>query len=347
MAKMGVRRRTPRYMGALTMREVGVKEWLRDVLDPAMPGTDGRTLVVKPLAFGGMLLVIVVLAICRYFLGVLDTSDAQGPTVILGLLASLGVLAIAHGPRRLAQVHRGSWFTLAVATGLYLLFWYWGRADAFDGWLLPLLGKTRSEVPLLAFAYFCLNNLLVLLLPALLAGWLYNRSRPSDFGLYGPGNPHPVGARPLWPLYAVALMVVLPFVVQAGTADAFLRYYPMYRKVIAPDGSLPIGTLLLCQALYLSQFAFVEAFFRGYMIFGMERGFGAYGLALMAVPYVTGHFGKPMPEALGAIVAAVLLGWFALKHRSIWLGVALHVGVAITMDTMALMGRGTRITWGL
>jgi hypothetical protein len=46
---------------------------------------------------------------------------------------------------------------------------------------------------------------------------------------------------------------------------------------------------------------------------------------------------------MGAILAGTALGWLALKHRSVWLGAALHVGIALVMDAMALWGRGTTL----
>ncbi len=56
----------------------------------------------------------------------------------------------------------------------------------------------------------------------------------------------------------------------------------------------------------------------------------------MTIPYCMIHFGKPMPEALGAIGAGVVLGLLSLKTRSIWLGAAIHIGVAWTMDALAI-----------
>jgi membrane protease YdiL (CAAX protease family) len=51
------------------------------------------------------------------------------------------------------------------------------------------------------------------------------------------------------------------------------------------------------------------------------------------------HFGKPMPETLGAIFAGIILGVLSLKSNSIWLGVLLHFSVAIAMDCFALLHR--------
>ncbi len=49
------------------------------------------------------------------------------------------------------------------------------------------------------------------------------------------------------------------------------------------------------------------------------------------------HFyGKPFPETIGAIFAGIILGTLAMRTRSIWGGVLIHVGVAMTMDALAL-----------
>jgi hypothetical protein len=43
-----------------------------------------------------------------------------------------------------------------------------------------------------------------------------------------------------------------------------------------------------------------------------------------------------MPETLGAIFAGIALGTLSLFTRSIWLGVAIHVSVAVSMDLISL-----------
>ena len=58
------------------------------------------------------------------------------------------------------------------------------------------------------------------------------------------------------------------------------------------------------------------------------------------------HFGKPLPETLGALAAGLTLGFLALKHRSVWYGVAVHYGVALSMDLLAVRGNGFVITMG-
>ena len=42
--------------------------------------------------------------------------------------------------------------------------------------------------------------------------------------------------------------------------------------------------------------------------------------------------------SIGAIFAGLLLGTLAMRTRSIWGGVLIHAGVAISMDVLALRG---------
>ena len=94
------------------------------------------------------------------------------------------------------------------------------------------------------------------------------------------------------------------------------------------------------QMFYWCQFIALEFFFRGFMVHGLRHRFGIYSVFVMTVPYCMIHFGKPMPETFAAIVAGIVLGFMSLKTRSIWLGAALHIGVAATMDGLALWRLG-------
>ncbi len=88
------------------------------------------------------------------------------------------------------------------------------------------------------------------------------------------------------------------------------------------------------------QFFSLEFFFRGFLIHGTRARYGYYAILLSVVPYCMIHFGKPLPETLGAIVAGLALGTISLFTRSIWLGVLIHVSVAVSMDLLSLAIQG-------
>ena len=52
------------------------------------------------------------------------------------------------------------------------------------------------------------------------------------------------------------------------------------------------------------------------------------------------HFGKPISETAGAIIAGIVLGFLSLNTNSILLGILVHVTVALTMDICALWRSG-------
>jgi membrane protease YdiL (CAAX protease family) len=168
------------------------------------------------------------------------------------------------------------------------------------------------------------------LLPALTL--LAMRHNPLDFGLRLRGVTHHA------PLYVVLALLMLPVVVLASFTASFQSYYPFYDYA----GQTRAG-LALWELLYAVQFVTLEFFFRGFLLFSLERFLGAYAIFVMVIPYCMVHFGKPFIETLAAIPAGVILGALALRTRSIWPGAALHVAIAWTMDLLSLAHRGTLV----
>lgn len=138
----------------------------------------------------------------------------------------------------------------------------------------------------------------------------------------------------LW-IYVTLYLVVFPFVLIASFGPSFQRTYPFYTPV--PGGW---ALFFIFEFFYLIQFLYLEFFFRGYILFNLEKSFGYYSVFIMAIPYCMIHFHKPMLEAFSAIVAGIILGTLALRTRSIWYGVLIHVSVALTMDILALIQKG-------
>ena len=87
------------------------------------------------------------------------------------------------------------------------------------------------------------------------------------------------------------------------------------------------------------QFLGAEFFFRGVLIHGLKHRFGFYSIFISIIPYCMIHFQKPFLEALGSIIAGLILGMMSLRTNSVIMGTALHFGVALTMDICALMMR--------
>ncbi len=95
------------------------------------------------------------------------------------------------------------------------------------------------------------------------------------------------------------------------------------------------------EALYACQFLALEFFFRGFLLHGLRPKFGAYAIPVMTIPYCMIHlYGKPLLESLASIPAGLALGFMSLRTRSVLLGAAIHVSVALSMDLASLWRQG-------
>jgi membrane protease YdiL (CAAX protease family) len=99
---------------------------------------------------------------------------------------------------------------------------------------------------------------------------------------------------------------------------------------------------MIWEVIYFLQFLGLEAFFRGWMVGALRRSMGAGAIFALAAPDCMIHYGKPDLEAIGAIVAGVVLGSLAMRTRSIYAGFLVHITVALLMDLLALW-RGHRL----
>ncbi len=136
----------------------------------------------------------------------------------------------------------------------------------------------------------------------------------------------------LW-IYILLFLIVLPAVIAASRTPEFRHTYPFYR--LANRSGFDLWTW---EGLYAAQFVSLEFFFRGFILQGLRRALGSNAIFVMIVPYCMIHYGKPLPETLGAIGAGLILGTLAMRTKSIWGGVLIHIGVAMTMDVLALHG---------
>ena len=126
---------------------------------------------------------------------------------------------------------------------------------------------------------------------------------------------------------------MIPVVFLVSMSTKFYRFYPLYR----PSSG---GDWMLFELVYLIQFFCVEYFFRGFALFRLHKDIGNKAIGVMVVPYALIHIHKPYPEAIGSIIAGLVLGHLAIKGRSIWPGVFLHMLIALSADTFGLYFSG-------
>lgn len=83
-----------------------------------------------------------------------------------------------------------------------------------------------------------------------------------------------------------------------------------------------------------------EYIFRGWILFGYARKYGADALWLQAVPFAIAHLGKPKIETLSTIFGGFAFGWVAWRTGSFLYGLVIHwfIGVLIILVSNGLFG---------
>ncbi len=203
-------------------------------------------------------------------------------------------------------------------------------------WLGELCGRSYVQqleasgwLELAGYLWWTGCHLLTFILLPWLVIRLVFKARMRDFGWrWNQVSEH-------WRGYLLLLSPILVFVVLVSQGEDFVHHYPFYRSA----GRSWLD-LLLWELLYLSQFVFLEFFFRGFMLNALRPAIGANAIWVMCVPYLMIHFPKLWLEATGAILFGLFLGILALKSRSIWGGILVHAGVALSMDVAALLQKG-------
>ncbi len=217
------------------------------------------------------------------------------------------------------------------ATLLMVVFNYWGLPSRFAGTsfhqgVADRLGEGYSAYfLLLPYQYWGVSSLVIRVVAPLAVITIILRESPRDWGFRLGGQWEHL--RP----YVWFLAAMVPVLFLASSLGAFQAKYPLYS--FAVEGGWHFWGY---QLFYGMQFLGLEAFFRGFLVFGLYPRLGVYAVPVMVIPYTMIHFGKPAPETFAAVIAGFILGYLALKSRSFLWGWMLHWGVAITMDLLVI-----------
>ena len=221
---------------------------------------------------------------------------------------------------------------LLSAAVLLTVYRYYGRRQFFRGLLSEHLVEFpfRSLIPF--FGWYLFASIPLLIIPICLIRWVF-REPLRDYGVQV-GN-----AR--WGLSFVALAYVLmvPILLIVAQWPSFQGKYPLFQRYYQ-IGTLSLGTrclvLIAYELAYGCYFVSWEFFFRGFMLYGLESRFGIYSIFIQTIPFAIMHYGKPFPEAMGAVFTGILLGLVGLHTRSFWYAFLVHWLVALSMDMLAL-----------
>ncbi|RYD53510.1 MAG: CPBP family intramembrane metalloprotease [Sphingobacteriales bacterium] len=141
----------------------------------------------------------------------------------------------------------------------------------------------------------------------------------------------------LKPYFGLLALMLIPLLWAARQPD-FQAMYPRAAHLNLPYQG-PYNTLLTAgyEVLYTLDYVVTEFFFRGFLILHFARRVGEKAILPMCIFYVVIHFDKPIAEAISSFFGGMILGVLALRTRSIYGGIIIHVGIALIMEALGLL----------
>ncbi len=129
------------------------------------------------------------------------------------------------------------------------------------------------------------------------------------------------------------IMIMLPYILWmayvASSTVSMQAEYPIAKSTMQ---SWPL--FVTVEIFLLIYYLGWEFLFRGFMLFGLEKKYGAIAAILIqTIPSSIVHIGKPAYESFGAILAGLVFGFLAIRTRSILYPFLIHAILGIAMDT--------------
>ncbi|MBN2414236.1 CPBP family intramembrane metalloprotease [bacterium] len=221
------------------------------------------------------------------------------------------------------------------------------------------------------------SAVILLIVPIVLTVWVYYGKKgncAAVFPAFGPGSNADVYATIYEYMAAFFLMFLIPFMVvrtafrtglrELGLRTGDLRYGLRFLAVAAPlfllsaylgsadpamQAEYPLAgssmthapLFLAVELFYLIYYFSWEFLFRGLMLFGLEKRFGAAAAILIqTIPSAIVHIGKPASESFAAIFAGLLFGFLAVRTRSFLYPLILHAVIGIGTDLFITLRMG-------
>lgn len=211
---------------------------------------------------------------------------------------------------------------LAVAVLQTISFYYTSRrffrANLFEQF------QDYSDPYLLEYLYWFIGDFFTLFILGIVIVKFGFKEKLSEYGLqFGDIK---VGLS--ISLIFLSVMIILVWFVSA--TPAFAEKYPHLSSAKSDW-----NTLFIYEAGMLIYMFAWEFIWRGFMLFGLEKKFGVYAVLMQMIPFVILHNGKPFLETFGAIFGGIALGILALRTRSIYYCIVVHIGVMFSIDLIS------------
>ena len=197
-----------------------------------------------------------------------------------------------------------------------------------------------------SYNQYVVGNLIGLFFVPILTIFFVFRENPDRYGFAL------TSSKRTWLVVGVLFATLFVAMLAVSRWSAFQAYYPLFKNypefisIFAPNVYPKIspwvsGPMLLIYAeasygLYLFCWEF---FFRGYLLFGLQRSVGWAAVLLQAIPFGLLHYGKPTTEFAASFGAGIILGIIALSAKSFVPCFVLHWSAAVSFDLLVITAR--------
>ena len=227
--------------------------------------------------------------------------------------------------RFIQTLREGDWkvkILLLSVPVILLVYIYHGMDRAFGRYFSHLSNYYYFDI--YRYAYHFLATFILLFLSPLIIVKLVFKEKLKDYGLSLGDKKY--GFR--FTVIAIPL-IVTPIIFLGSRMPEIRAVYPLSKLV--QDN---VSVFLVYEFSYiLLYYVGWEFFFRGYMLFGLREKFGdTYAILLQLIPYCLLHFNKPESEFVGSIVLGIVLGYLALRTRSILYPFIIHSYIGFFTD---------------
>ncbi len=222
------------------------------------------------------------------------------------------------------QWDKTSWILLLVP--ILLTIWvYCGKQDFFDNSFDNLTNLWNEDFYSTGYEYIS-AFLLMFVIPFVFIKF-YFKDKLSDYG-FQKGDVH-FGLQ--FTLLSFPIILLLMYI-GAGTTGV-QNEYPLAKSIVNNT-----NYFIIIEIFYLVYYISWEFLFRGFMLFGLEKKYGALtAILIQTIPSTIVHIGKPFGETMGAVVGGLVFGYLALRTRSIYYPFLMHALLGISTDIFVIL----------
>lgn len=130
----------------------------------------------------------------------------------------------------------------------------------------------------------------------------------------------------------IVVSVFLPFLIYGARFPEFQNYYPRY-----PNADSSLLAFLYWEFLFFIYLLGWEYFFRGFLLFTLEKYTGWWSVVIQALPFTILHIGKPFPEVYSSFFAGIILGYICIKAKSFWPALFVHWIISVIFDVLVIV----------